>query len=883
MVIQASGIRFWLGLIAVLLCQSLFSQALIKGVAVDRERNPVPYLNVMIRPIGSNVVLAFGITNSDGGFSIIVKNEADSLNIAISSIHYRNQNRHIKNMSQEMRFEMETDIKQLETFTVRASPIQRKGDTLSYLVQSFSGEADRSIEDVLRRMPGIEIESDGRIIYQGMPIQKFYVEGLDLMDGRYTAISSNLPHKSVSVVEVLENHQPVRILEDRISSQQASLNLRLKNNITTTGTAKFGLGYAEHLLWDANITPMAFTKEFQLLGSYQTNNSGTDVSQQLKSLGFEDMLDHDKPLSEISPLIIQSPIVPHLNQDRFLLNNIHLINLNGLLRLKRDLQVRANLHFVNDFQKQKAEMVRHVFMPEDTLIFNENMDNRNHDSFLKADLTLSRNVKTNYLNNKLSIESGWSSSRGNLYDGNKQINQTLNKPVRSISNDLRSTYPIGGKLVEFISYISFDQNNHTLIVKPGVFENTLNNSLYYDKTRQHLDLKRFYAHHTAGFIGNWKGLTINPRAGFVFRKQGLESTIVIVEGDTENPAGSSFDNQLHYTLFRSYVQTGIEYKRKGMTIKALLPLSYVRLEAEDPLKQISDGLNKLLFDPSLSLIYKFKSFWQFSSTYFQANRLGEMDDVHYGFILKKYNTLFQNATPLEFSNSRNISVRISYRNPILSFFNSLTYISGIKEQSVVYSNSLLSNGSSIAFAANIPNTSHFQNLQINSSKYFSITKSTVSLKAIYSLNKRLSLLNDALFEVENRIFNLGPQLNTRFSSWLNAEYRLEMNYITTKLDQIGKQRTTFSKHHLNVFAFPRDNLMLSFTNELYLIGKERSLFSDINFRRSLKPKGLDLEIKWSNIFNAKTYTVIQANAYTLFESRFYLRPAQLLVSVKFNF
>lgn len=178
---------------------------------------------------------------------------------------------------------MKPDTKLLETFTLRANPIDKKGDTLSYLVEYFKGKEDRSIEDVLKKLPGIEVEESGKILYQGMPINKFYVEGLDLTDGRYSMISSNLPHEAVSTVEVFEKHQPIRILEDRVYSPQAALNIKLKKKAAYTGSGSVASGFSPGL-WDLKLTPMLLSTDFQLLASYQTNNTGNDVSRQLQQL-----------------------------------------------------------------------------------------------------------------------------------------------------------------------------------------------------------------------------------------------------------------------------------------------------------------------------------------------------------------------------------------------------------------------------------------------------------------------------------------------------------------------------------------------------------------------------------------------------------------------
>jgi hypothetical protein len=103
-------------------------------------------------------------------------------------------------------------------------------------------------------MPGIEVLSDGKILYQGRPINKYYIEGLDLLEGKYNLANENLPHKEVTQVQILENHQPIKALDSLKFSDQAALNIKLKNAYTFTGQARLGSGFRP-LLWEANITP----------------------------------------------------------------------------------------------------------------------------------------------------------------------------------------------------------------------------------------------------------------------------------------------------------------------------------------------------------------------------------------------------------------------------------------------------------------------------------------------------------------------------------------------------------------------------------------------------------------------------------------------------
>lgn len=72
----------------------------------------------------------------------------------------------------------------LKEVKVSAQRLLRSGDTLTYSVSSFRQGQDRSLADVITKMPGLEVKANGQIEYQGKAISKFYIEGLDyFLDG----------------------------------------------------------------------------------------------------------------------------------------------------------------------------------------------------------------------------------------------------------------------------------------------------------------------------------------------------------------------------------------------------------------------------------------------------------------------------------------------------------------------------------------------------------------------------------------------------------------------------------------------------------------------------------------------------------------------------
>ena len=108
--------------------------------------------------------------------------------------------------------------------TVLPDKIREHGDTLSYNVGSYTQQGDRVIGDVLKRMPGIEVSESGAIKFNGKSIKNFYVEDMDLLQGRYGLATNNINAADVTTVQVLQNHQPIKALQGKELSDGVAIN-----------------------------------------------------------------------------------------------------------------------------------------------------------------------------------------------------------------------------------------------------------------------------------------------------------------------------------------------------------------------------------------------------------------------------------------------------------------------------------------------------------------------------------------------------------------------------------------------------------------------------------------------------------------------------------
>ena len=207
---------------------------------------PVENANVMLCRSDGRSVYRFAMTSSDGTYSIEYSGDDDSLAVRVTGFNLRAQTRVIPARSMAVDFSMEWAAMSLGEVTVRAEPVERRTDTVVYHVESFRESGDRTIGEVMSRMPGIEVSRSGRLRYNGKDIGRMYVEGLDMLESRYGLATNTIRAEDIASVEVMEDHQHIKIYEDQGLPGAPAVNLRLKKGARGTwgGYIAAGGGYA---------------------------------------------------------------------------------------------------------------------------------------------------------------------------------------------------------------------------------------------------------------------------------------------------------------------------------------------------------------------------------------------------------------------------------------------------------------------------------------------------------------------------------------------------------------------------------------------------------------------------------------------------------------
>ncbi|WP_304196613.1 carboxypeptidase-like regulatory domain-containing protein [Flavobacterium alvei] len=220
---------------AVLFCVSSFSfaQAVkLEGTISDTKSLPVEMANVMAVNQATKGMDSYAITNDKGKYSLSLKPNT-TYSIKISFLGMQSKEVEIvttaTNISKNITLE-DSAVELDGVEIIREMPVSIKGDTIVYNADSFKTGTERKLEDVLKKLPGVEVNADGEVEVEGKKVTKLMVEGKDFFDGDTKLGVKNIPADAIDKIQVLRNYNENSILKSVENNQDnVAMNIKLKS------------------------------------------------------------------------------------------------------------------------------------------------------------------------------------------------------------------------------------------------------------------------------------------------------------------------------------------------------------------------------------------------------------------------------------------------------------------------------------------------------------------------------------------------------------------------------------------------------------------------------------------------------------------------------
>jgi hypothetical protein len=240
-----------------------FAQSIrFDGIIQDKSGNPLEMANVMAVNTATKAMDSYVITNDKGRFSLTLKpNTAYSVKVSYLGMQAKDVSitTTAENLTQNITLESGgIDLEGVEI--VHEMPVSIKGDTIIYNADSFKTGTERKLGDVLKKLPGVEVNADGEVEVEGKKVTKLMVEGKDFFDGDTKLGVKNIPADAIDKVQVLRNYNEISQMKGLDNNtDDVAMNIKLKKGKKNFwfGDMDAGVGIADDKT-RYNINPKVF-------------------------------------------------------------------------------------------------------------------------------------------------------------------------------------------------------------------------------------------------------------------------------------------------------------------------------------------------------------------------------------------------------------------------------------------------------------------------------------------------------------------------------------------------------------------------------------------------------------------------------------------------
>ena len=205
-----------------------YGQVKLEGVVKDSLKVPLESASLVAIDQKTNNLESYVLTDINGKYKLNLKNNSN-YKIQVSYIGLRTINETLDTKEADILkdFVLRSDIA-LDEVIVKM-PVVVRGDTLIYDADSFKNGSERKLEDIIDKLPGVEINESGQIEVEGKVVNKLMVNGKDFFDGDTKIGTKNIPSSAVDKIQVLRNYAEVGQLSGvRNNQNNFAINIKLK-------------------------------------------------------------------------------------------------------------------------------------------------------------------------------------------------------------------------------------------------------------------------------------------------------------------------------------------------------------------------------------------------------------------------------------------------------------------------------------------------------------------------------------------------------------------------------------------------------------------------------------------------------------------------------
>ena len=511
------------------------AQQTISGKVISKaDKSPVA--GAFIFAYGGEELNGYAMSDGEGVFSVTLPEGKKADRLTVSCLGFDPATASLDGRTGPYEIYLSENHASIKEAKVQASVIEEQGDTVTYTAGAFADGSERVLGDLLEKIPGITVTRSGGILYNGSYINKFYIEGLDLIGSEYGVLIKNLSTDKIAKVEVYKHHQPIRTLVGINETDRSAVNIVLKENARSTWmiTGDIIGGAPDFPRIDAKAMLSRFSKKSQDLYLLKGNNVGGDIIKELTRQQYMGRTGAFLISDESLDADFNSRLNPRrshlqLPQEYWNDNLSGIASFNHLSKIGSDRELRISVQGAAERYKESSESTQTInFSDSDSLVIQETDQMRDTKYYVSGKVDYEKNASSQYIRNQLSFS-------GQLRDNDGSGNgysQRYDLPAFKIENDLKGVFRFSDKSAFSLqSLTSFVSNNHEADFSTSSF------SAHQDLIRNSLSSYNNISSHLV-----WKGIGLDLSGGVDFEYTRIDAQLhgINMSGLVSDASGGLF-------------------------------------------------------------------------------------------------------------------------------------------------------------------------------------------------------------------------------------------------------------------------------------------------------------------------------------------------------
>ncbi|MGG7036768.1 MAG: carboxypeptidase-like regulatory domain-containing protein [Flavobacterium sp.] len=890
-----------------------FSQTVVfEGIVQDANQSPLEMANVMAMNTATKSMDAYAITNNKGKFSLNLKPNA-TYTVKLSYLGMKNKEIAITTQTHNINqnITMESGGIELEGVEiVREMPVSIKGDTIVYNADSFKSGTERKLEDILKKLPGVEVNADGEVEVEGKKVSKLMVEGKDFFDGDTKLGVKNIPADAIDKVQVLRNYNENSILKGVENNQEnVAMNIKLKEGKKNFWFGDFtaGLGVArEDARYVVNPKLFYYSPKYSLNVISNFNNIGelplTAQDYFKFTGGFRNMMAKGGSSFNVSSNDLgismlrnnkAKEIETQFGAANFSVNPTKSWNLSGfgiLSASTTDMETATKTDFLEPNSNEVASTEKRL----ETAQQKNNLGLFKLSSSYKpsADFQLDYDVLSK-LSKQTEDASLLRQSITDVSSITEDIYTDKTQNPFSVNQNLGVYYTVNEKNIFAVEtqHLYQDEDpfyNANLKSQPfnlsgyvsGQGRNDINQNRFV-KTNK-IDAKADYYYMVT------PKSNINVTLGNTYSHQNFDSNIyqVLDNGDVNHLDNPENGNDVDYSFNDTFL--GLHYKvlTGKFTFTPGVSLHSYAMKNQQLGTAYQQNFTRLL--PDFYLLYQMKKAESLTYNFAYTNNFTDINKLAEGFVLNNYNSLFKGNRTLENSisqthslryfkynmfNFENISANASYSR-VVDAVKSRFVQDGVNQASTPINSGFADEIFSAAgnygrsflryYKANVRanvNWSKFNNIQIDPVNSEEIAISNESFTQSYTLSASTN-------------YKMLPNVELGYN-WVVNNYRGDVFYT-------DKPFIRLDYYFLNSFSFVSEYEFYHYYNRNSSVNNEYDFLSASLIYQKTKASHWEYKLSGTNLLNTTSLNDNSFNQYAISNSQYRVQPRYVIFSLKYN-